>query len=455
MGDTRTSFLCIGSLGTGFREDSLERGIALGPHFIGADAGSTDGGPNALAGVAPGWPEATYRRDLALLMRAAKRAGIPLLIGSAATSGRDWGVDFFAKIARDIAAEDGQQYRIAKIYGEVPADVVIDKMRAGKVHALAPAPHYDEDAVRRSIRIVTVMGVEPFQEALRQGAEVVIGGRATDTAIFAAIPLMRGHDLALSWHAGKIAECGSSAAEPRRRLDVSHIEMFDDHFVVQPLADGIRCTPFSVSALQLHEVANPFTMVEPGVEVDLSHVTYEAVSDRAVRVAGATAVPRPHTVKLEGVEAAGWSRFFMFGVRDPTIVNDLEAWQAFIDGDITSRCEELLGAGARDRITITVRVYGRDGVMGDREPTPVVGHEVFLVVEVTAPDRATCETATSVIWYAYMHAKSPGWRGGATVAWPFPKANFDLGEVYRFNVHHVIEVDDPLETFRIEMEDIG
>ena len=45
------SFLCIGSLGTGFLESSLERGLAKGPDFIGADAGSVDGGPNALAGA--------------------------------------------------------------------------------------------------------------------------------------------------------------------------------------------------------------------------------------------------------------------------------------------------------------------------------------------------------------------------------------------------------------------
>ena len=81
------SFLCIGSLGTGFLESSLERGLALDPDFIGADAGSVDGGPNALAGVAPGWPDAAYRRDLDLLMKGAARKGIPLLIGSCATSG--------------------------------------------------------------------------------------------------------------------------------------------------------------------------------------------------------------------------------------------------------------------------------------------------------------------------------------------------------------------------------
>ena len=76
------SFLCIGSLGTGFLESSLERGLALDPDFIGADAGSVDGGPNALAGVAPGWPDAAYRRDLDLLMRGAARHSVGQTIAS-------------------------------------------------------------------------------------------------------------------------------------------------------------------------------------------------------------------------------------------------------------------------------------------------------------------------------------------------------------------------------------
>ena len=126
------SFLCIGALGTGFLESSLERGLALDPDFIGADAGSVDGGPNALAGVAPGWPDAAYRRDLKLLMHGAARNRIPLLVGSCATSGRDWGVDWFAGMARDIATTIGRKLKVAKIYSELSADYVVEKLQAGQ-----------------------------------------------------------------------------------------------------------------------------------------------------------------------------------------------------------------------------------------------------------------------------------------------------------------------------------
>ena len=125
-------------------------------------------------------------------MKGAARKGIPLLIGSCATSGRDWGVDWFAGMARDTAKTIGRKLKVAKIYSELSADYVAEKLRAGKLHALDPAPQYDEDVIRRSVRIVGVMGAEQFQAALDLGADVVLGGRATDTGIFAAIPLARG-----------------------------------------------------------------------------------------------------------------------------------------------------------------------------------------------------------------------------------------------------------------------
>lgn len=453
---TTLSYLSVGSLGTGFLESSLERGLEKPIDFIGADAGSSDGGPGALSGVTSGWPEAAYERDLALLLRGARRKGVPLLIGSCAMSGRDWGVDLFAEIVRRTAREHGLSFRLARVYAEIDPKLVVERIEAGRCHPIDPAPDYDAETALRSSRIVGVMGAEPFQAALDQGADVVLAGRTTDTAIFSAIPLARGFSPGPAWHASKVAECGTSAAEPRRRLDVLHVELDEDSFVVQPLADGIRCTPFSVSGVQLHEVADPYTLIEPGWHIDLRDVHYEAVDERATRVTGSKAHPLPYTVKLEGVERLGAQRMFIFSVRDPTILAAIEEWSAGIQDDVRARCEEILGAGILEQCHITTRTYGWNGTMGSREPIDhFEGHEACFVVDVIAPDEDACETVTSVLWYAFMHAKSPGWRGGVTVAWPFTRQMFDLGDAYTWNVHHAIEVDDPLETVRIELEEVG
>jgi hypothetical protein len=450
------SFLSVGALGAGFFEASLLHGLDQRIDFIGADAGSTDGGPKALSGGNANFSRSACKRDLQLLLLAARSVDVPFIVGSSGTSGCDEKVDDFADIVREIAAEQGLSFTLARIYTEIDREVVLEAFESGRIEPLSPAPHYDAEVIMRSRRITGVLGAEPIQAALEAGADVVLCGRATDTAVFAAVPLLRGVAPALAWHAGKIAECGSSSAEPRTRLDVVRIDMFDDSFIVQPLRDAVRCTPFSVSALQLHEVHDPFTMVEPGVRCDLSDVHYDAVNERAVRVSGATAVAIPYTVKLEGVESAGFQRMILFSVRDPTILEDLDTWTAFIEEDIAGRVGEILDPDAYASATVTARIYGRDGTMGAREPIKrFEGHEAAIAVDVLAPTQELCEVVMDVVAYAYMHAKSPGWRGGTSMAYPFPQHMFDLGEVFRFNVHHVIRTDDPLELFRLEHEQIG
>ena len=76
----------------------------------------------------------------------------------------------------------------------------------------------------------------------------------------------------------------------------------------------------------------------------------------------------PYTVKLEGVESAGYQRMFFFGVHDPTILNNLDVWIESIQHDIRTRVDEIAGPDTLDKCEVHVKVYGRDGIMGDRDP---------------------------------------------------------------------------------------
>ena len=57
-------------------------------------------------------------------------------------------------------------------------------------------------------------GVHPYIELLDRGADVIIGGRSSDCAIFAAPAIRNGYPPALAYFFGKILECASFAAEP-------------------------------------------------------------------------------------------------------------------------------------------------------------------------------------------------------------------------------------------------
>ena len=76
-----------GVCGSGFSEESFERGLANKPHFIGCDAGSTDPGPSHLGAGNAAFPREAVKRDLRLMLIGARRIKVPLLIGSAGTAG--------------------------------------------------------------------------------------------------------------------------------------------------------------------------------------------------------------------------------------------------------------------------------------------------------------------------------------------------------------------------------
>src|SRR5882762_7352104 len=89
-----------GALGAGVDRDGLEQAMACEPHFIAADAGTTDAGPFSLGGGQPAFAREAVKHDLALILAAAQHAGIPALVGSAGTAGADTQVDCTLAIAR-------------------------------------------------------------------------------------------------------------------------------------------------------------------------------------------------------------------------------------------------------------------------------------------------------------------------------------------------------------------
>ena len=197
-----------GMLGAGFDPATVTRGLALGADVITVDGGSTDSGAYYLGAGQPKTADAAVRRDLRILLTAVAENGIPLVVGSCGTSGTDSGVRWVAGLVEEICAEDGLRLKVARIFSEQSAADLLPRLRDGRIHPLAPSGPLDAATLERCTHIVGMMGHEPIEQALRAGADVVLAGRATDTALSAAFPLMRGLPAGPTWHAAKIIECG-------------------------------------------------------------------------------------------------------------------------------------------------------------------------------------------------------------------------------------------------------
>ena len=443
-----------GVLGSGFLESSFENGLKRDPHFIASDAGSTDPGPAPLGSGKPSFPARAIKRDLRLMVLGAQRAGIPLIIGSCGTAGGEPHLQSVYTILQEIAVEEGLSFPAALIHAEQDKAYLKAKLRDGKIRALHPAPEFDENTIERSERIVGMMGAEPILAAIEGGAQVVLAGRSSDTAIFAGLPTSFGFPEGLSWHAAKILECGAAAATFRKNPDCIMASISHDSFVIEPLDPELRCTPQSIAAHSLYENTDPYLIIESSGTIDLRDAQYEAVDDRSVRVRGsAFRHADTYTVKLEGAELVGYQSLVLGSVRDPFIIRQIDDWLRRLDEKVRGRIKELYGNTVSDNaITLNVHVYGKNGTMGDLEPIKdATPHEICLLFLVTAPTQEIASAIASVTRHQALHLPIPEWSGLITgIACPFSPAYLDRGPVYRFNVNHVVEVDDPLEMFNIE-----
>jgi len=436
-------------LGYGFPLESFQAGMERRPHVIAVDAGSTDPGPYYLGAGVSFTDREAVKRDLTIMIEAGRRADIPVIIGSAGGSGGRPHLEWNLGIIEEIAREKALRFRLAVIAADIDHEKLIQYHRAGMVKVLEPGRPLGEEDIRSSSQIVAQMGMEPIIEALRQGAQVVLAGRAYDPSVFAAWPVIHGFDRGLALHMGKILECASIAATPGSGSDCMLGVLAQDSFVLEPLNPERHCTVTSVAAHTLYEKTNPVRLPGPGGTICLEEARFEQIDERRVRVTGSRFIPDvKYTLKLEGAAQIGYRTVSIAGARDPVFIKELDNILAGVKARVKDNFNHL----SEDRYHLLFHIYGRNGVMGELEPQrQVTSHELGIVIEAVAENQGLANTICSFARSTMLHYGYPGRIATAgNLAFPYSPSDFKAGEVYRFSIHHLLEVDDPLELFPIK-----
>ena len=441
-------------LGYGFPEASLKAGLDRDPHIIGVDGGSVDPGPHYLGSGKPFCSPIAIRRDLRLMLHGAIEKNIPLVIGTCGGAGGAPHVDLVVSMVREIAREDGLHFKMAIIHAEQDKASLKRRNAAGTIKSLAHQPALTNEIIDRSTRVVGMMGPEPFIAALDAGAQVVLAGRASDPAPWAAAAARAQLPPAPAWYAGKMLECGATPSIPKGH-DSLFVTVREDHVECEPTNPARRCTPLSIANHSLHENSSPIHHIEPGGMLDTSDCRFEAISDRAVRISGMRWNPAErYTVKLEGVERAGYRAICVCGTRDPLLISTLAPFLQSVKDNVRSKAQDF--GVAPEEYTLTIRSYGHDGVMAEREPVQVIaGHELGFLIDVVAQDPDRAAAVLAMARTNMLHTDFPGrlCREG-NMAFPFSPSDIPMGPVFRFTMSHVVLPDDPCEMFPISYETV-
>jgi hypothetical protein len=436
-----------GMLGSGVKRVHVQYGISRGAEAIAVDSGSTDSGAAYLACAVSKMNRESIKRDLHVLMAEAHKAGIPLLVGSCGTSGTDAGVDWTCDIALEVARELGITPKIACLYSEQDAMALVLRNRQGKVTPLAPVAPVSDEVLQSCEHIVALMGPEPYIRALENGADIVLAGRTTDTAVLAAVPLMKGAGAGPPWHAAKVAECGGQCTVNPGRGGVL-ITVGKASFDIEPLELTNRCSPQSVSAHMLYETADPNVLTEPGGILDVSGAVYGALTPRITRVTGSVWRPVPYTMKLEGARAGPYQTLMMIGIEDPKVLAHLDELHEQMQAALVERIRSTFGDAASD-FDVSLRIYGWNAVSGRKVPrgsTPP--REVGILFVVTAPTQDLANRMAKACNPYFLHFPMQLDGELPSYAFPFTPAEIPRGRVYEFVLNHVVHTTDGFELTR-------
>ncbi len=364
---------------------------------------------------------------------------------------------------RDLAREHGlAPFTLAAIRTEVRPDTLIEYLGTGyRIEGLNGRDDADEDLLRRTDKAVAVMGVEPIAAALREGADVVICGRSSDSAIFAAAAeTLGGLPRASALLAGKLLECASFCAEPFMGKETVIGDVDEDGVTLYPMHPGQRCTPASVASHAMYERIDPYAEYIPAGMLSMRDLRFTALDERRTRVTGAQWEPNDaYRVKLEGSGRMGERALAIMGIRDPYTLERIDDVMDWSRQKLVERFGKPEDAGYR----VHFHVYGRNGVLGDLEPNPVVeGHEVGIVVETVADTADAAEEICVLASRNLFYARLPEVKGTAGGASFFSDEVIRARPDYEWTLNHVLTLDEPgadpvkgLGLFRTELTTIS
>lgn len=356
-------------------------------------------------------PEAGYARDFVSLMQEilpdVVQKGIKVLSNAGGVNVEGC-ASAIAGVARDLGLAG--KVKIGVVLGDdvlhkldswIEQGVEIKSMDTGESLA----------SIRDRVQSANVyLGAAPLVEALGKGANIIVGGRLTDTGLTLA-PLV--HEFGWSFDdwdkisagtiAGHIIECGAQSSGGNCQYDWQSIpDMANIGFpIVEASPDGTfivtkhegtggRVNVQSVKEQLLYEMGDPHSYITPDVVADFSSIQLEQSAENRVRVHGITGHPKTDFYKVSIAYSDGWKSVGTLVYSWPDALEKAEA----ADKILRERLDKL---GLKFDVILTefVGVNATHGHLTGQASTDIP--EVQFRIGVRGHDKAAVERFTKEI----------------------------------------------------------
>jgi len=255
---------------------------------------------------------------------------------------------------RDAVLEVARRQGISIKVGIVTGDDILESIdELGAAGAPLKNMESGEDLapVREKVLSANVyLGAAPIVEALRQGAQIIITGRTTDTGLTLA-PMIHefGWDMR-DWNrmaagtiAGHIIECGAQSSggnymeDWRSVPDMANVGFpiiealpSGEFFVTKHAGTGGRVSRGTVAEQCLYEIGDPRNYITPDVIADFTTIHLEDLGDDRVRVHGIEGRENTPFYKVSMSYSDGYSAFATLTYAWPEAIDKARAGDAIL-----------------------------------------------------------------------------------------------------------------------------
>ena len=250
------------------------------------------------------------------------------------------------------------------------------------------------------------IGAFPLVEALATGAQVVIAGRCTDTALALAPMVHRFGWKADDWDklaagtiAGHIVECGAQCTGGNCQLDweslpdmasvgypIVEAEPDGSFAVTKHPGTGGRVTSGVIKEQLLYELGDPKSYITPDCVADFTSIKLQDVGADRVRISGIRGGPRTDSLKVSISYSYGWKAIGTLVYSAPQAVEKARAADAIVRARLSA-----LGLSFEE---IYTELLGYNACHGPVALPVTNPPEIQLRIGVRGPDRNAVDRFT-------------------------------------------------------------
>jgi hypothetical protein len=250
------------------------------------------------------------------------------------------------------------------------------------------------------------IGAFPLAEALASGADVVVAGRSTDTALALAPMIHAFHWSPQDWNllaagtvAGHIIECGAQVTGGNSQVDWKTIPGFADigYPVIEAEPDGTftvtkhhntggRIDSHTVKEQLLYELGDPTSYITPDCIADFTSIRLRDDGSNRVRVSGIRGAERTPFLKISIAYTSGWKATGALVYSWPEAIEKAQA----ADRIVRERLRNL----NLNFDEILTEFLGFNACHGPAAQTPSDPPEIQLRIGVRSEDRAAVDRFT-------------------------------------------------------------